>query len=189
MADAGRWAIVRRTAAASSGKPDDEAVEHVVRTLLRRWGVIFWKLLAREAGWLPPWRQILTCCRRLEARGELRGGRFIAGFSGEQYAAPDAVPLLREIRRRPYTRQYVSLSGADPLNLLGIVTPGARLPSLTGNRLLYLDGLPVATYAAGEVQFLEKFSPKEEWDARNAVLRRHVPAALVQLDDPSGTVA
>ena len=111
MADAGRWAIVRRPVAASSGKPDDEAVEQVVRTLLRRWGVIFWKLLAREASWLPPWRQILTCCRRLEARGELRGGRFIAGFSGEQYAAPDAVPLLREARRRPYTRQYVSLSG------------------------------------------------------------------------------
>jgi ATP-dependent Lhr-like helicase len=185
MADAGRWAIVRRPAASSSGKPDDDAVEQVVRTLLRRWGVIFWKLLAREASWLPPWRQILTCCRRLEARGELRGGRFIAGFSGEQYAAPDAVPLLRETRRRPYAQQYVSLSGADPLNLLGIVTPGARLPSLTGNRLLYLDGLPIATYAAGEVQFLEKFSPKEEWDARNAVLRRHVPAALVQLDDPS----
>jgi ATP-dependent Lhr-like helicase len=95
------------------------------------------------------------------------------------------VPLLREARRRPYARQYVSLSGADPLNLLGIITPGARLPSLTGNRLLYLDGLPIATYAAGEVQFLEKLSPKEEWDARNAVLRRHVPAALMPLDDPS----
>ena len=185
MADAGRWAIVRRSAAASCGKPDDDAVEHVVRTLLRRWGVIFWKLLTREASWLPPWRQILMCCRRLEARGELRGGRFIAGFSGEQYAAPDAVPLLREIRRRPHTQQYLSLSGADPLNLLGIVTPGARLPSLTGNRLLYLDGLPIATYAAGEVQFLEKLSPKDEWDARNAVLRRHVPAALIQLDEPT----
>jgi ATP-dependent helicase Lhr and Lhr-like helicase len=182
MADAGRWAIVRRPVR-SSGRADDEAVEHVVRTLLRRWGVIFWKLLAREASWLPPWRQILTCCRRLEARGEIRGGRFVAGFSGEQYAVPEAVALLRETRRRPYTGQYVSLSGADPLNLLGIVTPGARLPSLTGNRLTYRDGLPIATYAAGEVHFLEKLASKEEWDARNAVLRRHVPAALVQLDD------
>jgi ATP-dependent Lhr-like helicase len=184
MADAGRWAIVRRPTAISSSRPDHESVEHVVKTLLRRWGVIFWKLLAREATWLPPWREILMCCRRLEARGEIRGGRFVAGFSGEQYAAPEAVVLLRELRRRPLTHQYVSLSGADPLNLIGILTPGARLPSLTGNRLLYLDGLPIATYAAGEVQFLEKLGPKEEWEVRNAVQRRHVPAALIPLDGP-----
>jgi ATP-dependent Lhr-like helicase len=183
MADAGRWAIVRRPAAASSAKPDEEAVEHVVRTLLKRWGVIFWKLLAREAEWLPPWREILMCCRRLEARGEIRGGRFVAGFSGEQYAAPEAVTLLREARRRPPTQQHVAVSGADPLNLIGILTPGARLPSLTGNRLLYVDGLPIATFAAGEVQFLEKLAPKEQWEAQNAVQRRHVPAALVALDD------
>ena len=183
MADAGRWALVRR-ASTAAGKPDEQAVELVVRTLLRRWGVIFWKLLAREAAWLPPWRDIVTCCRRLEARGEIRGGRFVAGFSGEQYATPEAVAPLREARRRPQTGQYVSLSGADPLNLLGIITPGARLPSLAGNRVLYLDGLPIATYAAGEVGLLEKMGPKEEWEARNAVLRRHVPPALVALDDP-----
>jgi ATP-dependent helicase Lhr and Lhr-like helicase len=184
MADAGRWALVRRQAKLTE-RPADEAVELVVRTLLRRWGVIFWRLLAREAQWLPPWRDIVMCCRRLEARGEIRGGRFVAGFSGEQYAAAEAVAPLREARRRAHTGQYLSLSGADPLNLLGLVTPGARLPSLTGNRLLYLDGLPIATYAAGEVQFLEKLGPREEWEARNAVLRRHVPAALVPLDDSS----
>ncbi len=179
MADAGRWALVRRPKASAH----DEAVEHVVRTLLRRWGVIFWRLLAREAAWLPPWRDVVICCRRLEARGEIRGGRFVAGFSGEQYAAPEAVALLREARRRPHAGQYLSLSAADPLNLLGIVTPGARLPSLAGNRILYRDGLPIAIYAGGEVQFLEKLEPKEEWEARNAVLRRHVPAALIPLDD------
>ena len=181
MADAGRWALVRRPGAGDH----DAAVEHVVRSLLRRWGVIFWRLLAREAAWLPPWRDIVMCCRRLEARGEIRGGRFVAGFSGEQYAAPEAVALLREARRRPHTGQYLSLSGADPLNLLGIVTPGARLPALAGNRILYRDGLPIALYAAGEVQFLEKLEPKEEWEARNAVLRRHVPASLISLDDPT----
>jgi ATP-dependent Lhr-like helicase len=186
MADAGRWAIVRQPAkAAGSTTTDSQAVEHVVRTLLKRWGVIFWKLLAREAEWLPPWREILMCCRRLEARGEIRGGRFIAGFSGEQYALPEAVAPLREARRRPQIGQLVSLSGADPLNLLGIITPGARLPSLAGNRLLYRDGLPIATYAGGEVRFLESLAPKEEWEARNAVLRRHVPAALASLDEPS----
>ena len=188
MADAGRWAIVRRPAkmpdAAAAPAADQESVEHVVRTLLRRWGVIFWKLLAREAQWLPPWREILMCCRRLEARGEIRGGRFIAGFSGEQYAMAEAVAPLREARRRPQNGELVSLSGADPLNLIGILTPGARLPSLAGNRLLYRDGLPIATYAAGEVRFLESLEPKQEWEVRNAVLRRHVPAALLSLEEP-----
>jgi ATP-dependent Lhr-like helicase len=190
MADAGRWAIVRQPAREpGSSMADSQAVEHVVRTLLKRWGVIFWKLLAREAQWLPPWREILMCCRRLEARGEIRGGRFIAGFSGEQYALPEAVAPLREARRRLESGQLVSLSGADPLNLKGIITPGARLPSLAGNRLLYRDGLPIATYAGGEVRFLESLAPKEEWEARNAVLRRHVPAALAALDEPPGNGA
>src|SRR5688572_13878318 len=94
MADAGRWALVRRPkvverSAAGVKRADDEAIEHVVRSLLRRWGVIFWRLLATEANWLPPWRDLLMCCRRLEARGEIRGGRFVQGFSGEQFATTD----------------------------------------------------------------------------------------------------
>jgi ATP-dependent Lhr-like helicase len=181
MADAGRWTLLRRPMRASPGPADHDAIEQVVRTLLRRWGVIFWKLLAREADWLPPWRDILMCCRRLEARGEIRGGRFIAGFSGEQYATPEAVGLLRDVRRKPHSQQQVALSAADPLNLIGIITPGARLVSLTGNRLLYCDGLPIATYAAGQVHFLEKLAPKDEWDAQTLLLRRHVPAALADL--------
>jgi ATP-dependent Lhr-like helicase len=180
MADAGRWTLVRRPAA-DSGRPDETAVEQVVRTLLRRWGVIFWKLLAREADWLPPWRDILQTLRRLEARGEIRGGRFVAGFSGEQYATPEAVGLLREVRRKPYTKQQLSVSAADPLNLIGILTPGARLASLTGNRLLYCDGLPIATFAASEVQYLQTLEPKEQWEAQTVLLRRHVPAALADL--------
>jgi len=187
MADAGRWALVRRPAAPSAERKD-EAVEQIVRTLLRRWGVIFWKLLTREAAWLPPWREILSCCRRLEARGEIRGGRFVAGFSGEQFATPEAIGLLRDVRRKPPTTSYVSLSAADPLNLIGILTPGARLASLAGNRLLFRDGLPVATLAAGEVHFLEELAPKEQWDAKVALLRRHVPVALDDLESP-GTSA
>ncbi len=180
MADAGRWAVVRQEGV-KPGRPDEEAVEHVVRTLLRRWGVIFWKLLAREAAWLPSWRDILMCCRRLEARGEIRGGRFVAGFAGEQYAALDAVEALRAVRRRPLPEggHLVSLSGADPLNLVGIVTPGARLASLTGNRVLYQDGVPVALYAGGEISFLVDMDAKEQWRAQNALLRRHLPDVLV----------
>jgi ATP-dependent Lhr-like helicase len=180
MADAGRWALVRK-AAASASPHRDEAVEQIVRTLLRRWGVVFWKLLAREADWLPPWRDILQCCRRLEARGEIRGGRFVAGFSGEQYATPEAVGLLRDMRRKPALAQYVSLSGADPLNLIGIITPGPRLASLAGNRLLYRDGLPIATYAADEVNFLQPVPPTEQWQVRTALLRRHTPLAVDDL--------
>jgi ATP-dependent helicase Lhr and Lhr-like helicase len=167
---------------------EEEVVEHVVRTLLRRWGVIFWRLLAREASWLPPWRDLLMCCRRLEARGEIRGGRFVAGFSGEQYALPEAITLLRDARRKGAGAgpgagggHYVSLSGADPLNLVGILTPGARLPSLSGNRLLYRDGVPVALLAGGEVTFLVELPREEEWQARNLLLRRHVPAVLADL--------
>jgi ATP-dependent helicase Lhr and Lhr-like helicase len=184
MADAGRWALVRRPAAESKARKD-EAVEQIVRTLLRRWGVVFWKLLTREADWLPPWRDILSCCRRLEARGEIRGGRFVAGFSGEQFAIPEAIGLLRDVRRKPPTAQYVSLSAADPLNLIGILTPGPRLSSLAGNRLLYRDGLPVATLAAGEVQYLEDLPPKEQWEAQTALKRRHVPIALDEMELPA----
>jgi ATP-dependent Lhr-like helicase len=153
----------------------------VVRTLLRRWGVVFWRLLAREADWLPPWRDLLMCCRRLEARGEVRGGRFVAGFSGEQYAVPEAIGLLREARRKPHEGHYLSLSAADPLNLVGILTPGARLPSLSANRVLYRDGVPVALLAGGEVSFLQELPAQEQWAARNLLLRRHVPAVLADL--------
>jgi ATP-dependent helicase Lhr and Lhr-like helicase len=169
--------LVRRSAVAAPERKD-EIVEQIVRTLLRRWGVIFWKLLTREADWLPTWRDILSCCRRLEARGEIRGGRFVAGFSGEQYATPEAVGLLRDVRRKAPTEQYLALSGADPLNLIGILTPGSRLPSLVGNRLLYRDGLPVATYSAGEIHYLEQLPPKEQWEARTALLRRQVSLAV-----------
>jgi len=206
MDAAGRWALIRRQpldggvlalanagttaverdAAATAARlntrvQDDETIEHVARTLLRRWGVVFWRLLAREADWLPPWRELLMCFRRLEARGEIRGGRFVAGFTGEQYAAPEAIGLLRDMRRKPNSHSYVSLSGADPLNLVGIVTPGTRLPSLSSNRLLYRDGVPIALLAGGEVRFLEQLEPKEQWEAQNLLLRRHVPAALANL--------
>jgi ATP-dependent Lhr-like helicase len=180
MADAGRWALVRRRSAEEPADAEsrERAVEQIVRTLLRRWGVIFWKLLTREAGWLPPWRDILKCCRRLEARGEIRGGRFVAGFSGEQFATPEAVGLLRDVRRRPHTERQLSLSAADPLNLLGIMTPGPRLAALAGNRLLLRDGLPVATYAGGEVEYLEALPAALQWEAKTALLRRVTPALL-----------
>jgi ATP-dependent helicase Lhr and Lhr-like helicase len=172
MENAGRWALARRPRAPDNlPKAAAEASQHLARTLLRRYGVVFWRLIEREAAWLPPWRDLLRIYRRLEARGDIRGGRFVAGFAGEQFALPEAVGLLRETRRKPQTGALVSLSGADPLNLVGILTPGPRLAALTGNRVLYRDGIPIAVYAGGEAEFLETLPEAEEWAARKALLR------------------
>jgi ATP-dependent Lhr-like helicase len=172
MENAGRWALARRPRALENApQAAAEAAEHLARTLLRRYGVVFWRLIEREAAWLPPWRDLLRVYRRLEARGDIRGGRFVAGFAGEQFALPEAIGLLREARRKPVSGTLVSLSGADPLNLVGILTPGPRLAALTGNRVLYRDGVPIALHAGGETQFLEKLELPEEWPVRQALLR------------------
>jgi ATP-dependent helicase Lhr and Lhr-like helicase len=168
MEDAGRWALARQL---PPQQGEAEAVEHLARTLLLRYGVVFWRLLAREPDWLPPWRDLVRAYRRLESRGEIRGGRFVAGFSGEQFALPDAIAMLRDVRRKPVTGRWLSLSGADPLNLLGILAPGPKLPALTGNRLLYRDGVPVALLSAGEVQYLQQIDAATEWEARKELLR------------------
>ena len=165
---------------ATDAQAQASATEFVARALLRRYGVVFWRLLAREADW-PPWRDLLRVYRRLEARGEIRGGRFVAGFAGEQYALPDAIGLLREVRRRPQANTFVSLSGADPLNLVGILTPGAKLAAVTANRVLYCDGLPVASLAGGDVQFLTALDAATQWQARKMLMRSPSPALLADL--------
>src|SRR5690606_14465831 len=128
--------------------------------------------LAREAPWLPPWHALLRTLRRLEAQGHVRGGRFVAGVTGEQYALPEAVTALRATRQQPAQGALVSLSAADPLNLLGIVTPGERLPALAGNRFVLRDGVPIATHAAGELRWLVEVPLNEQWPVRQALLRR-----------------
>jgi ATP-dependent helicase Lhr and Lhr-like helicase len=179
--DAGRWTLARdqRAVARPLRAGDGDAIEHVARTLLARYGVVFWRLIEREADWLPPWRDLLRVYRRLEGRGEIRGGRFVAGFAGEQFALPEAVAALRAMRRKPLSGACVSLSGADPLNLVGTLTPGPKLAALSGNRLLYRDGIPVATLAAGEVQLLAEMDPAVEWEARKALLRSALPSPSI----------
>ena len=174
--------MVRRPVAAER---EEDATEHVARTLLVRYGVVFRRLLEREAAWLPPWRELLRIYRRLESRGEIRGGRFVAGFSGEQFALPEAIGMLRATRRQDVTDQWVSVSGADPLNLVGILTPGAKLPALAGNRLLYRDGIPTAVLAAGDIQFLETLDDAREWTAQKVLLRGpvHEPSILPNADE------
>jgi len=117
---AGRWSLLRREA----GSLD---ADFVARTLLRRWGVIFRALLERERLEVP-WREIARACRTLELRGDVRGGRFVSGFSGEQFALPEAIPVLRRIRKEE-PRAPLTVSAADPLNLAGVLTPGERVPT------------------------------------------------------------
>jgi ATP-dependent Lhr-like helicase len=132
--------------------PDDALLEQLARQYLRRYGVVFRDLLAREAG-APPWRELLRVYRALEARGAIRGGRFVSGFSGEQFAAPEAVEALRAVRRAPREgAERVDVSAADPLNLVGVLTPGARVPAVLGNRVAYVDGVPSEAGAAARAR-------------------------------------
>ena len=172
IADAGRWAALRRQPLAAAGKSTDpETLEHVARTLLKRYGVICWRLLAHEADWLPPWRELLRCYQRLEARGEIRGGRFIAGLAGEQFALPEAVGLLRSARQKAPDGTLVPVCGADPLNLVGNIVAGANVPGLAGARVLYRDGVPVATLISGTFKALESMDAAAEWAAKSRLLR------------------
>ena len=181
--DAGRWALVRRPASSSASggtyRPEGEIVDHIADTLLRRYGVVFWRLLEREAAWLPPWRELLRVFRRLEARGEIRGGRFVASISGEQFALPEAVDLMRETRRAAASSAWISLSAADPLNLIGSIAPGPKVPALTNNRILYRNGIPIAALVAGEVQWIETFEPRDRAEAENALVKRVTGSPLL----------
>ncbi len=165
----GRWALFRDDHAAGyDDAPGPLATAELWgRQLLRRYGVVFHRVVQRETG-LPPWRDLLRVWRRMEARGEIRGGRFVSEFSGEQYALPEAVEALRAVRRKDGDGALIALSGADPLNLTGLITPGERVPSVAGNRVVYQDGLPVATRVAGAVTHLR--DPKDPAE-RDAIIR------------------
>jgi ATP-dependent Lhr-like helicase len=176
LESAGRWALFTRPRV--SDALDDESIEAVARTLLRRWGVVFRRVIDRE-GSLPPWRDLLRCYRRLEARGEIRGGRFVAGFSGEQYALPDAIGTLRAIRKQPHDGVLVVVSGADPLNVVGMLTPGRRVPALAKNRVLYVDGIPAASREGAEVHVLQE-SRYAAHELEAALTRRRGTAPLAR---------
>ncbi len=167
---AGRWSRVRRPTLL----PEDQIAEAVARQLLRRYGVVFRRLVTRDA-LVAPWRDILRVYRRFEARGEVRGGRFVGGFSGEQYALPEAVGLLRSVRRQGPVAELVSISGADPLNLVGIITPGDPVAAVASNRVLYRDGIPVAVQEGGRGErFLGDVTPEQADVLRTALVRRRV---------------
>lgn len=141
---AGRWALLPQVRATDDA---DELAEAVAEQVLARWGVVFRDLLAREQ-LAVPWREILWALRRMEARGTIRGGRFVSGFTGEQFALPEAIEDLRSVRKRERGGEIVRLSAADPLNLVGIVVPGERVLAVRTNSVVYRDGLPAEAGAA-----------------------------------------
>ncbi len=176
LAGGGRWDLVTRTlpladAGEGAGPRPQDLVERMARVLLDRYGVVCRAALQREARFLPPWRGLVRAFRRLEARGEIRGGRFITAVGGEQFAWPSAVELLRESRHAGNSDTEVVISAADPLNLTGLITPGERVPALARNRVLYRNGIPVAAWMGGAFLWLGTPDAPREWAARNALVR------------------
>jgi ATP-dependent Lhr-like helicase len=181
---AGRWSLLRdgNTEVSAAGKGREAGLpgkdlETLARVMLRRYGVVFRKLVDRE-NLTPPWRDLVRTLRLLEARGEVRGGRFVEGFYGEQFALPEAVGLLRALRKQGGSGEWVSLCAADPANLQGIVTPGPRIPAQRKNRILFRDGIPVAGLDGGEVRILhaQEGGRDDDWETR---LRSFVPRLRV----------
>ena len=168
---AGRWSALR-TGDAAVGR--DAAVERLAWALLRRYGVVFRRLLAREPAAVP-WRDLARVYRRLEARGEIRGGRFVSGMPGEQFALPDAVDRLREVRRADPDNHLIVISAADPLNLTGIITPGDRLRASAGNRVVYCNGIPVAAMEGDMLRMLADVDPAIAPEVAAAAAGRRVP--------------
>jgi ATP-dependent Lhr-like helicase len=179
---AGRWSLMPT----STRRDTEAATEALAWSLLRRYGVVFRAVLAREP-FRVAWRDLLRTYRRLEARGEIRGGRFVSGFSGEQFALPEAVGKLRSVRRQDPGDEMVSISAADPLNLTSIVTPGPRVPTSIRNRILYQAGVPIAALVGGKTVRLgssdgasaqPSLEPALPPSLEQALVRRRLPPAV-----------
>jgi ATP-dependent helicase Lhr and Lhr-like helicase len=141
----GRWSLL----VPSEPKPAEEVTDALARLFLQRYGIVWRDLVVREA-LSPSWRELLFVYRRMEARGEVRGGRFVSGFVGEQFALPEAVDVARAVRRHAPSGVRVQLSAVDPLNLTGVVTPGPRVPATVGNMVTFVDGIPQGVDALAE---------------------------------------
>ena len=170
---AGRWSPLAGT---GEVLPREEAVEMQARALLRRYGVVCRRLLARETN-AAPWRELARVYRRLEARGEIRGGRFVSGLSGEQFALPGAVERMREIRRTPPDHRVIVISAADPLNLTGILTTSERVRAVAGNRIAWCDGIAVSVMEGDMLRPLVEVEEPAAMEIATALAGRRVAVA------------
>jgi ATP-dependent helicase Lhr and Lhr-like helicase len=185
--DAGRWSLLQSASPqAADSSVNDEQLERLIGIYLQRWGVLNRRVLEREQS-APPWRRLLLKLRRMELRGDLRGGRFINGVGGEQFAHADTVTALRKQQKRwqeqqdsatPHSPQRIVLNATDPLNLLGTLLPEKRVPHLSGNRILFEDGVPVAVLEKDEVRHLRNGSAEQQWELQQLLQRRYFPPRL-----------
>jgi ATP-dependent Lhr-like helicase len=179
----GRWSLLRRTLPAASGPSGSESadradsIEAFARVLLRRYGVVSRRISEKESLHVS-WLELIRVFRRLEARGEIRGGYFVGGLSGEQFARPEAIGLLRSIRKTKAKGEFIAISAADPLNLIGILTPGPRIAAVTSHRILLRDGVPIAALKAGQVIELEHQRLEAGRSIQNALLVGTLPPKL-----------
>ena len=181
----GRWSLLRRmlmlpvTSDASGPGSAERAdsIEAFARVLLRRYGVVSRRIAEKEYLQVS-WFELIRVFRRLEARGEIRGGYFVGGLSGEQFARPEAIGLLRSIRKAKAKGEFIAISAADPLNLVGILTPGPRIAALTNHRILLRDGVPIAALKAGQVIELERERMEAGRSIQNALLVGTLPPKL-----------
>ena len=165
-----RWSLLQTI------DPSEDAVEERGFQLLRRYGIVIPEILGREP-MAPPWRTLLQVYRRAEARGEIRGGRFVAGLVGEQFALPEAVEAMRSVRRAEPTGETLVVSACDPLNLAGVITPGPRVPAVSGNRVAFRDGAPVASVQTGDVVLHAELAEEERDEVYRALGARRPPAS------------
>ena len=158
---------------------DDDQLERLISIYLNRWGVLFSSIIEREL-LAPPWRVLLRALRRLELRGTVRGGRFIAGVGGEQFAFQEAVDGLRSMAKEVAAAKprYHSLAASDPLNLLNLILPRRKLAKLLNNRVLFEDGIPIAVVESGEVKFLREVAPEKQWALQQALVQKNFPPRL-----------
>ena len=189
---AGRWSLLRSSPSPLNGEragvrgehtthvvssERDEALEILARALLRRYGVVFRRMIDRESLRVS-WFELGRIYRRLEARGEIRGGHFVSGVSGEQFALPEAIGLLRSIRKAPAKAELITISGADPLNLVGILTPGPRVTAIASSRIVLRDGIPQAGLEGGKIIALDGEAPEADRALDRALRIGTMPVAL-----------
>ena len=173
---AGRWSLLRPFEPITSERRE-EALEAFARVLLRRYGVVFRKVLEQES-LRATWFELTRIYRRLEAQGEIRGGHFVGGVSGEQFALPEAVGSLRSVRRTSTKGELIPISAADPLNLTGVLTPGLRVAAISAHRILLRDGVPTAALRAGQLIPLDQCMTPLDQTLERALRIGSMPAVL-----------
>lgn len=185
--DAGRWSLLETDKCQHQGQAnsrhwqvlDEEQLERLIGIYLQRWGVLFRGLLEREL-FAPPWRVLRAALRKMELRGAIRGGRFVAGVGGEQFAFPETVDTLRKFKKQVDSSKlrYYSLSAVDPLNLLNLILPNRKLARISKNRVLYENGIPIAVLESDKVSFLKEIDLAQEWNLQQALIKKNFPPRL-----------